>query len=155
MHKILLKEDARPIRQQQRRLNLTILDVVKKEITKLLVAGIIYPISDSQWVSPIQVVLKKSGMTVIKNQQDEMRCMINIFSDLLEEYMEVFMDDFTDTSSQLEISRRFIKDFSKITLPLSKLLQKDVDFIFDQPCVDAFQELKRRLTTVPILQAPN
>ncbi|RDY12146.1 Retrovirus-related Pol polyprotein, partial [Mucuna pruriens] len=51
--------------------------------------------------------------------------------------------------------RRFIKDFSKIALPLSKLLQKDVDFIFDQSCVDAFQELKRRLTSTPILQAPN
>ncbi|RDY08381.1 hypothetical protein CR513_07398, partial [Mucuna pruriens] len=47
MHKILMEEEARPIRQQQRRLNLTILDVVKKEVTKLLAARIIYPISDS------------------------------------------------------------------------------------------------------------
>ncbi|RDY05236.1 putative mitochondrial protein, partial [Mucuna pruriens] len=46
-------------------------------------------------------------------------------------------------------------DFNKITLPLSKLLQKDADFIFNQPCVDAFQELKRRLSSMPILQAPN
>ncbi|RDY04948.1 Retrovirus-related Pol polyprotein from transposon 17.6, partial [Mucuna pruriens] len=38
--------------------------------------------------------------------------------------------------------RRFIKNFSKIALPLSKLLQKDVEFNFDQPCVEAFQELK-------------
>ncbi|RDX65694.1 hypothetical protein CR513_55624, partial [Mucuna pruriens] len=44
---ILMEEDIKPIRQQQRRLNPTILDVVKKEMTKLLVAGIIYPISDS------------------------------------------------------------------------------------------------------------
>ncbi|RDY04924.1 hypothetical protein CR513_11284, partial [Mucuna pruriens] len=51
MHKILLEEDARPIRHQQRRLNPTILDMVKKEVTKLLAAGIIYPISDSQWVN--------------------------------------------------------------------------------------------------------
>ncbi|RDX97985.1 hypothetical protein CR513_19175, partial [Mucuna pruriens] len=47
MHKILLEENARPVRQQQRRLNLTLLDVVKKEVTKLLPAGIIYPTSDS------------------------------------------------------------------------------------------------------------
>ncbi|RDX85417.1 hypothetical protein CR513_33397, partial [Mucuna pruriens] len=47
MHRILMEEEARPIRQQQRRLNLTILDVVKKEVTKLLVAGIVYPISNS------------------------------------------------------------------------------------------------------------
>ncbi|RDX82123.1 hypothetical protein CR513_37128, partial [Mucuna pruriens] len=63
MHRILMEEDIKPIRQQQRRLNPTILDVVKKEVTKLLAAGIIYPISDSQWVSPVQVVPKKSGMT--------------------------------------------------------------------------------------------
>ncbi|RDX67360.1 Retrovirus-related Pol polyprotein, partial [Mucuna pruriens] len=43
--------------------------------------------------------------------------------------------------------RRFIKNFSKISLPLSKLLQKD-------PCIEAFQELKNRLTSVPIIQAP-
>ena len=49
-----------------------ILDVVKKEVTKLLQAGIIYPISDSQWVSPVQVVPKKTGLTVIKNEKEEL-----------------------------------------------------------------------------------
>ncbi|RDY08510.1 Retrovirus-related Pol polyprotein, partial [Mucuna pruriens] len=72
MHRILMEEDIKPIRQQQRRLNPTLLDVVKKEVTRLLAAGIIYPISDSQWVSPVQVVPKKSGMTVMKNQHDEL-----------------------------------------------------------------------------------
>ncbi|RDX85972.1 hypothetical protein CR513_32743, partial [Mucuna pruriens] len=67
MHRILMEEDIKPIRQQQRRLNPTILDVVKKEVMKLLVTGIIYPILDSQWV-----VSKKSGITVTKNQQDEL-----------------------------------------------------------------------------------
>jgi len=47
-------------------------EVVKKEILKLLDAGIIYPISDSEWVSPVQVVPKKGGMTVIKNERDEL-----------------------------------------------------------------------------------
>ncbi|RDY13989.1 Retrovirus-related Pol polyprotein, partial [Mucuna pruriens] len=51
--------------------------------------------------------------------------------------------------------RRFIKNFNKIALPLSKLLQKDVKFKFDQPCIKSFQELKTRLTSTPILQAPN
>ncbi|RDX74840.1 Retrovirus-related Pol polyprotein, partial [Mucuna pruriens] len=310
---ILMEEEFKPIRQQQRRLNLTILDVVKMEVTKLLVARIIYPILDSQWVSPVQVVPKKFGMTVIKNQQDELvptrihnswrvcidyrrlnqatrkdhfplpffdqvmeklagkshycfldrflgymqihiapedqdkttftclfgtfaysrmpfglcnalstfqRCMTSIFSDLLQDCMEVFMDDFTlenlskvlrrcvDTNlvlnfqkchfmvtkgimlghlvsnrgievdkSKIDIIpsipnlasvrevrsflghvgfyRRFIKNFSKLALPLSRLLQKDVDFNFDQPCIEAFQELKNRLTSAPILQAPN
>ncbi|RDY13888.1 Retrovirus-related Pol polyprotein from transposon 17.6, partial [Mucuna pruriens] len=51
--------------------------------------------------------------------------------------------------------RRFIKNFSKLVLPLSKLLQKDVGFNFDQSCSEAFQELKDKLTFAPILQAPN
>ncbi|RDX65451.1 hypothetical protein CR513_55887, partial [Mucuna pruriens] len=72
MHRILMEEEAKPIRQQQRKMNPTILDVVKKEVRKLLAVGIIYPISDSQWVSPVQVVLKKFGMIVTKNQHGEL-----------------------------------------------------------------------------------
>ena len=72
MHRILLEDEAKPMRQPQWRLNPVILDVVKKEVTKLLQAGIIYPISDSQWVSPVQVVPKKTGLTVIKNEKDEL-----------------------------------------------------------------------------------
>ena len=49
-----------------------ILDVVKKEVTKILQAGIIYPISNSQWVSPIHVVPKKTSLTVIKNEKEEL-----------------------------------------------------------------------------------
>ena len=47
-------------------------DVVKTEVLKLLDVGIIYPISDSKWVSPTQVVPKKSGITVIKNEKGEL-----------------------------------------------------------------------------------
>ena len=72
MHKILLKDGAKPVRQQQRRLNLVISDVVNKEVTKLLQAGIIYPISDSQWVSPMHVVPKKTSLTVVKNEKEEL-----------------------------------------------------------------------------------
>ncbi|RDY01903.1 putative mitochondrial protein, partial [Mucuna pruriens] len=67
-----MEEEAKPIRQQQRRMNQTILDVVKKEVTKLLVTWIIYLISDSQWVSLVQVLPKKSRMIVMKNQHDEL-----------------------------------------------------------------------------------
>ncbi|RDX74450.1 Retrovirus-related Pol polyprotein, partial [Mucuna pruriens] len=314
MHRILMEEESKPIRQQQRRMNPTILDVVKKEVTKLLAAGIISPILDSQSVSLVQVVPKKSGMTITKNQHDEVvpmrvqnswrvcidyrrlnqatrkdhfplsfidkvleklagkshycfldgfssymqihialedqhkttftcpfgtfaytrmpfgmcntpstfqRCMTSIFSDLLQECMEVFMDDFTvyadsfytclenlskvltrciETNLVLNFEkfffmvsegimlghlvsnrgievdkakidiitslpnptfvrevhsflgharfyRRFINNFSKISLSLSKLLQKDVEFKFDQPCIEPFQELKSRLTS--------
>jgi len=49
--------------------------------------------------------------------------------------------------------RRFIQDFSKKALPLSNLLQKDVDFIFDGGCKEAFDWLKKALTTIPIIQS--
>ena len=47
-------------------------EVVKKEVIKLLDFGIIFPISDSEWVSPVQCVPKKGGMTVIKSESDEL-----------------------------------------------------------------------------------
>ena len=72
MHKILLEENTKPSREPQRRLNPIMQEVVKKEILKLLDAGIIYPISDSRWVSPLHVVPKKSGVTVVKNDKNEM-----------------------------------------------------------------------------------
>jgi hypothetical protein len=95
-------------------------EVVKKEVLKLLHAGIIYSISNSEWVSPVQVLPKKGGMTVVKNKKNELtpqrtimgwwicidyqklnkaiasfqRCMMSIFYDMIEEIMEVFMEDF-------------------------------------------------------------
>ncbi|XP_074298534.1 uncharacterized protein LOC141629429 [Silene latifolia] len=69
MHRILLEDEAKPVRQPQRRLNPPMMDVVKKEVLKLLHVGMIYPISDSQWVSPTQVVPKKSGLTVVENHE--------------------------------------------------------------------------------------
>ena len=47
-------------------------EVVKTEILKVLHAGIIYPVSHSEWVSPVQVVPKKGGMTVVKNSKNEL-----------------------------------------------------------------------------------
>ncbi|RVW93793.1 Transposon Tf2-12 polyprotein [Vitis vinifera] len=61
----------KPIRQLQRRLNPHLQEVVRAEVLKLLQAGIIYPISDSPWVSPTQVVPKKSGITVVQNEKGE------------------------------------------------------------------------------------
>ncbi|RVW18935.1 Retrovirus-related Pol polyprotein from transposon 17.6 [Vitis vinifera] len=132
-HHIYMEEEAKPIRQFQRRLNPHLQEVVRAEVLKLLQAGIIYPISDSPWVSPTQVVPKKSGITVIQNEKGEeittrltsdqekttftcpfgtfayrrmpfglcnapatfQRCMLSIFSDMVERIMEVFMDDIT------------------------------------------------------------
>ncbi|GJW08384.1 reverse transcriptase domain-containing protein [Tanacetum coccineum] len=58
-HKILLEDDYEPSVQHQRRVNPKIHDVIKKEVEKLLDVGLIYPISDSPWVSPVHCVPKK------------------------------------------------------------------------------------------------
>ncbi|KAI3515815.1 hypothetical protein L1887_14720 [Cichorium endivia] len=313
MHKILLEDECKPSREAQRRLNPPMMEVVKKEILKLLDAGMIYPISDSKWVSPFQVVPKKTGITVVKNKEGELvptrvqngwrvcidyrklnastrkdhfplpfidqmlerlagkshyccldgysgfhqipvapedqekttftcpfgtfsyrrmpfglcnapatfqRCMVSIFSEYVESIIEVFMDDFTVygnsfheclanltkilkrciktnlvlnfekchfmvsqglilghivskkgievDKSKIDVIqslpyptsvrevrsflghagfyRRFIKDFSKITRPMCLLLQKDVEFEFNQACQEAFDKLKELLT---------
>ena len=51
--------------------------------------------------------------------------------------------------------RRFIKDLSKISKPLCNLLEKDVPFKFDEECLNAFEILKKKLTTAPIITAPD
>nr|GEY16677.1 DNA-directed DNA polymerase [Tanacetum cinerariifolium] len=56
----------------QRRVNPKIHDIIKKEVKKLLDAGLIYPISDSPWVSPVHCVPNKGGMTVIKNDENKL-----------------------------------------------------------------------------------
>ncbi|GJR16609.1 reverse transcriptase domain-containing protein [Tanacetum coccineum] len=60
-HKILLEDDYEPLVQHQRRVNPKIHDVIKKEVEKLLDAGLIYPISNSPWVSLVHYVPKKGG----------------------------------------------------------------------------------------------
>ncbi|CAM8900099.1 unnamed protein product [Rhodiola kirilowii] len=322
MHRILLEDGAKPSREPQRRLNPIMMEIVQKEIQKLLDADVIYPISDSQWVSPVHVVPKKSGITVEEDAEGKMvttrikngwrmcidyrklnavtrkdhfplpfidqmldrlvgkpyfcfldgfsgynqipiapedqekttftcpfgtfafrrmsfvlcnapgtfqRVVTSIFSDMIGEFIEVFMDDFTiygDTfdaclsnlstvlarcvsmnlvlnyekchfmvthvivlghivsQEGMEVDkakidlimtlpypsmvrdiqsflghagfyRRFIKDFSKKVLPLSTLLQKKVPFEFTNACKEAFDDLKKALTSTPIIQTPD
>ncbi|RVW45733.1 Retrovirus-related Pol polyprotein from transposon 17.6 [Vitis vinifera] len=321
-HHIYMEEEAKPIRQLQRRLNPHLQEVVRAEVLKLLQAGIIYPISDSPWVSPTQVVPKKSGITVVQNEKGEeittrltsgwrvcidyrklnavtrkdhfplpfidqvlervsghpfycfldgysgyfqieidvadqekttftcpfgtyayrrmpfglcnapatfQRCMLSIFSDMVERIMEVFMDDITVYGGTFEeclvnleavlhrciekdlvlnwekchfmvrqgivlghiisekgievdkakvelivklpspttvkgvrqflghagFYRRFIKGFSSLSKPLCELLAKDAKFIWDERCQNSFDQLKKFLTTTPIVRAPN
>ena len=71
-HKINLEKDAKPVIDHQRRLNPKMKEVVRKEILKLLEAGIIYPIADSEWASLVHCVPKKGGITVVPNDKDEL-----------------------------------------------------------------------------------
>ena len=72
MHDICCEKNTKPYRDMQRRLNLNMREVEKKEVVKQLDVGIIYPISDSKWVSPTQIVPKKSGITVVENEKGEL-----------------------------------------------------------------------------------
>ncbi|GJT66101.1 reverse transcriptase domain-containing protein [Tanacetum coccineum] len=280
-----MEDDFKPIIQPQRRLNPKVQDVVKNEIVKQLDSGLIYPISDSSWVSPVHVVPKKGGMTVVLNDNNELipsrtvtgwrvcidyrffqipiapkdqekatftcsygtfayrrmpfglcntpatfqRCMTAIFHDMVEDFMEVFMDDFSVFGNSfncclanldrilarceetnlvlnwkkchfmvnegivlghkisragIEVDRakinviaklpyptnvkgvrsflghvgfyrRFIKDFSMISKPMTKLLMKDAKFDFSNDCKKAFNILKEKLTIAPIIISPD
>ena len=72
MHKILLNDNAKTSIEHQRRLNPVMKEVVRKEVLKWLNVGFIYAISDSSWVSPVHVVPKKCGFTVIRNEKNEL-----------------------------------------------------------------------------------
>nr|GEW42492.1 reverse transcriptase domain-containing protein [Tanacetum cinerariifolium] len=145
-HKNLMEEDYKPAVQSQRRVNPKIHDVIKKEVIKLLDARMIYPISNSLWVSPIHCVPKKGGYFQIPiDPQDQekttftfpygtfsyrrmpfgllnapgtfQRCMIAIFHDMIEKTMEVFMDDFSI----------FRDSFSSCLSNLDKMLKRCED----------------------------
>ncbi|GJS41090.1 reverse transcriptase domain-containing protein [Tanacetum coccineum] len=289
-HKILMEDDYEPAVQHQRRVNPKIHDVIKKEVEKLLDAGLIYPISDSPWRVCIdyrklneatrkdhfplpfmdQMLERLAGneyyrfldgfsvyfqIPIDPNDQEKttftcpyrtfayhripfglcnapgtfQRCMMAILHDMIEKTMEVFMDDFSvfgnsfstcltnlekmlkrcedtnlalnwekshfmvkegivlghkiskkgievdkakiDVISKLphpttvkgirsflghaDFYRRFIKDFLKISRPMTHLLEKNTPFIFSEDCILAFQTLKKKLTEAPILIAPN
>ncbi|GKA59865.1 reverse transcriptase domain-containing protein [Tanacetum coccineum] len=285
-HKILMEEDYEPAVQHQRRVNPKIHDVIKKEVEKLLDAGLIYPISDSPWVSPVHCVPKKGGMTVVTNDENELvptrlvtgwrvcidyrklneatrkdhfplpfmdqmlerlagneyycfldgfsgyfqipidpkdqekttftcpygtfayrrmpfglcnapgtfqRCMMAIFHDMIEKTMEeknhfmvkegivlghkISKKGIEVDKAKIDVIaklphpttvkgirsflghagfyRRFIKDFSKISRPMTHLLEKNTPFIFFEECIQAFQTLKKKLTEAPILIAPD
>jgi hypothetical protein len=71
-HRIPLEEQCKPVVEPQRRLCHAMCEVVKKEVIKLLDAEIIYPVAHSEWVSSVHCVPKKGGITVVKNEKDEL-----------------------------------------------------------------------------------
>nr|GEV13105.1 reverse transcriptase domain-containing protein [Tanacetum cinerariifolium] len=168
-HQILMEEDFEPAVQHQRRVNPKIYDVIKQEVLKLLDVGLIYPFSDSPWEKTTFTCpygtfsYLRMPFELCNAPSTFQRCMMAIFYDMIEKTMEVFMDDFLvfrnsfqSCLSHLEkMLKRFIKDFSKIARPMTRLLKKDTSFLFSKECVEAFQTLKRKLTEAPILISPD
>ncbi|GJU63552.1 reverse transcriptase domain-containing protein [Tanacetum coccineum] len=134
-HKILMEEDYEPTVRHQRRVNLKIHDVIKKEVEKLLDAGLIYPISDSPWSgievdrAKVDVIAKLPHPTTVKGVRSFL--------------------------GHAGFYRRFIQDFSKIARPMTHLLEKETPFFFSKECIESFNTLKRKLTEAPILIAPD
>ncbi|RDY05550.1 Retrovirus-related Pol polyprotein from transposon 17.6, partial [Mucuna pruriens] len=205
MHRMLMEDDIKPIRQQQRRLNLTILDVVKKEVTKLLAIGIIYPISDSYMqihIAPEDqhkttftcpfgtFAYTRMPFGLCNAPSTLQRWMTSIFSDLLQDCMEVFMDDFTVYADSFEaclsnlskvlkrcIDTNLVLNFEKCHFMVTEGIvlghlvsnrgievdKSKIDIITSLPNPTSVQELhsflghvlKDKLTSAPILQAPN
>ncbi|GJW73659.1 reverse transcriptase domain-containing protein [Tanacetum coccineum] len=104
-----MEDDCKLVVQHQRKVNPKIHEVIKKEVIKRLDVGLIYPISNSPWMSPVHCVPKKGGTF--------QRCMMAIFHDMIEETMEVFMDDFLI----------FGESFSSCLSHLDKMLKRCED----------------------------
>ncbi|KAL0292524.1 UNVERIFIED_CONTAM: Retrovirus-related Pol polyprotein from transposon.6, partial [Sesamum radiatum] len=136
MHRILLEEGAKPSRDAQRRLNPPMMEVVKKEILKLLDAG--FP--------------SNTGSTRRSRKND---IHMSLWHFCLPTDALRFVQCTRHIPKVYGFYRRFIKDFSKIAQPLCKLLQKDETFDFDEACKLAFNKLKDSLTSAPIIQPPN
>nr|GEV77298.1 hypothetical protein [Tanacetum cinerariifolium] len=138
-HKILMEEDFEPAVQHQRRSNPKIHDVIKQEVLKLLDAGLIYPISDSPWVSPVHCVPKKGGFTVVENEDNKLiptflvtgtfqRCMMAIFHDMIEKTIEVFMDEFSVFYDMIEKTIEvFMDEFSVFYDMIEKTIEVFMD----------------------------
>ncbi|XP_052627208.1 uncharacterized protein LOC128133721 [Lactuca sativa] len=216
-HKIKIEEGAKSVMEHQRRLNPNMQEVVKKMVVKLLDAGIIYSISDSPWVSHVQVVPKKGGMIVVINERNKLiptrtvtdgfsgyfqiaidpidqenttftcpsgtfayrhmpfglcnapatfqRCMTAIFHDMVEKFMDVFMDDFSVyegivlgqkvSKVEIEVDREKIEAIAKLPSPTNVKGVRNAPFDFSKECLAAFVILKEKLPNALIIIDPN
>nr|GEU64956.1 reverse transcriptase domain-containing protein [Tanacetum cinerariifolium] len=164
-HKILMEEDFTPAVQHQRRVNPKIYDVIKQEMLERLAGNQYYCFLDG-FSSYFQILIdpKDQEKTIFTCPYETFayrrmpfglcnapgtfrRCMMEIFHDMIEKTMEVFMDDFS------VLGNSFQSCLSHLEKMLKRLLEKDTPFIFSQKCVDSFRTLKRKLTEAPILIA--
>ncbi|KAL0324590.1 UNVERIFIED_CONTAM: Retrovirus-related Pol polyprotein from transposon opus [Sesamum calycinum] len=166
-------DNTKPSREPQRRLNPTLKEVVMKEILKLLDAGY-YQIAIAQedqekttFTCPFGTFAFRRMPFGLCNAPDQGIVLGHVISSRGIEVDKAKVDLIVNLpypTSVREIRsflghagfyRRFIKDFAKIAQPLSRLLQKDANFVFGGDCQEAFDELKRALTSAPIIQPPD
>ncbi|GJS22214.1 reverse transcriptase domain-containing protein [Tanacetum coccineum] len=164
-HKILMEEDYTPAVQHQRRVNPKIHDVIKNEVEKLLDAGLIYPISDSPWVSPVHCVPKKGGFTVVENEQNELiptrlvtgwRAHSEMYDGNLPDHDRKKMEYLWMNFSVLEVLSSTCLTIWKRCL--SGVKDTNLALKGEKPfheCIEAFNTLKKNLTEAPILIAPD
>ncbi|GJS25093.1 reverse transcriptase domain-containing protein [Tanacetum coccineum] len=130
-HKILMEDDCKPSVQSQRRVNPKIHEVIKKEVIKLLDAGMIYPISDSPWI-PIDphdqekmtftcpygtFAYRRMPFGLCNAPGTFQRCMMAIFHDMIEKTMETtfeLMCDGSDFAIGAVLGQRKTKHFQPI-----------------------------------------
>ncbi|GJY39231.1 reverse transcriptase domain-containing protein [Tanacetum coccineum] len=130
-------------------------EVVKKEIMKLLDIGIIYPIADSPWVSPIHCVPKKGGITVVTNENDELvptRAVTSWRKKCHFMVKEGIVLGHKVSGAGLEVKKAKIDIISKLPPPTNI---KDTPFKFIDECQKAFELLKEKLTCAPVIVSPN
>nr|GEX70167.1 reverse transcriptase domain-containing protein [Tanacetum cinerariifolium] len=153
-HKILMEDDFKPAIQHQRRVNPKIHEIIKKEVLKLLDAGLIYPISNSPWEKSHFMVKEGIvlGHKISKNGIEVDKAKVDVIAKLPHLTTVKGICSFLGHAC---FYRRFIQYFSKIARPMTRLLEKDTLFFFYKECVQAFQTLKRKLTEAPILVAPD
>ncbi|CAN6546992.1 unnamed protein product [Malus baccata var. baccata] len=140
MHRIILEEGAKPTREAQRRLNLLMMEIVKKEVIKLLDVGII-----SYLGQQVGHIVFENGIEVDKSE-------VELVSSLP---LPTTVREVCSCLGHAGFYRRFMKDFSMISRPLCRLLQKDVTFDMNEECVVAFNKLKELLSTAPVIMPPD
>ncbi|GKD05337.1 reverse transcriptase domain-containing protein [Tanacetum coccineum] len=153
-HKILMEDNFKPVVQPQCILNPKVQDVVKAKILKLLNADLIYVISDNLWEKFHFMVkegivlghkISKAGIEVDKAKVDV----------IAKSPYPTNIKGIRSFLGNAGFYKRFIKDFSKIARPMTQLLMKDTKFVFSSECIKSIDILRNKLTTAPIIIAPN
>ncbi|XP_073271527.1 uncharacterized protein [Primulina huaijiensis] len=149
MHKILMEDKYSPLVQPQRRLNPKMQENLKVVLMRCEETNLVLNWEKCHFMVQEGIVLGHKisghGMEVEKAKVEVIK---NLPSPASIKGVRSFL-------GHAGFYRRFIKDFSKIAKPLSSLLMKDVSFDFNSDCLQAYENLKERLVTAPVLVAPD